>query len=158
MLQAIPNRVFYVIFFASLFAALSWMVPAGYHAIQPADQYIQVQESNVAVNETDPSVHEIEVTYWARIGTIVDIRMILERVESDGTRSEVQAWRFDTYIPQGANTATFHRELDEEPEGGTYVYRFDATFQTRYNVEKTYSYETGNFYIVNGTDDGDRES
>lgn len=155
MLQAIPDRVLYVLLFAAVFAALSWMVPAGYHAIQPADQYIQVQEASVTVDENDTQVHEVAVTYWSRTGVVVDVRLILERVESDGARSEVQAWHFDTYIPQGAETVMFERTLDEPPDAGTYIYRFDATFTTRYNVEKTYSYETGQFYIVNGTDDGD---
>lgn len=159
MLRAIPDRVLYVLLFAAVFAALSWMVPAAYHAIQPADHYIQVQEAAVSVDENDSSVHQIEVVYWSRDGTVVDVRLILERVESDGTRSEVQAWRFETYIPEGAETTTFDRELDEPPDGGAYVYRFDAEFQVAYNVQKSYSYETPTFHIE-GTDDddADRES
>lgn len=163
MLRAIPDRVLYVLLFAAVFAALSWMVPAAYHAVQPADHYLQVQEAAVSVDENDTSDHEIEVVYWSRDGTIVDVRLVLERVESDGTRSEVRAWRFETYISEGVETATLDRELDEPPDGGSYVYRFDVEFEVRYNVQKSYSYETGTFHIVNTTDaddgaDADRES
>lgn len=148
MLQKTPDRVLYVILFAAVFAALSWMVPAAYHAVQPADHYLQVQESSVSVDENDTRVHEIEVAYWSRDGTIVDVRLILERIESDGTRIEIRAWRFETYVPKGVDGVTFERELDEAPDGGAYVYRFDVEFDIAYNVQKSYSHETDKFYIV----------
>lgn len=148
MLQAIPNRVLYVVLFASLFAALTWMIPAAYHAVQPAEHYFEIQDASVAVDENDTSAHDIEAVYWARDDVVVDVRMILEAVEEDGARSEVQAWRFREFVERGSHTTTLHREVSEPLEQGTYVYRLDVTFRVEYNVQKTYSFESGRFSVV----------
>lgn len=139
------SRLFYVVLFASLFAAISWLGPAAYYQFSPAESHVSIEGTDVSV--VDNETHQLEITYDARARYPVEAEITLYEQTND-TKAKIESWKFGRFVEQGRHTTSLTLELSDALEPGTYVYEIDVVIHADYNVDKQYTHQTDTITVV----------
>lgn len=148
---AIPDeyeKYVLAILFATLFASLSWIVPAAYLSVIPPSDHVQIQ--SVSINQTDNTTQNVTVTYESRDKYPIEASITLYKNRND-TNAVVQKWSRSGIIRAGKYTTSTTLETAETLEPGTYYYEFKLKIHADYNVKKTYIYKTDSFPVTNSS-------
>lgn len=147
----IPDEYMFAIFFALLFASLSWIVPAGYYLVAPADSMIGVDE--VAVDTTNPQEHVLNITYHSNGDYVVEAEVLLFEKGADTEDVDVatRRWTVEGFIDSGTHTTTLDLDIEDPLPSGMYFYEIRIRFRPGYNVERESVYRTTPFTIENNT-------
>lgn len=141
------KQVLYAVLFAAVFAAGSWLVPAAYYSAAPAGTFVQVD--GVAVSGANETL-TVNATYTAEAEYPTKTTVTLYHRQNE-TAQSVAEWTYEGFIERGTHEVTLTLELDEPIQDGTYYIEFVITFETRFDVEKTYTQRTDAFGVVNGS-------
>lgn len=136
------------LFFAALFASVSWITPATYIAVTPPSENVQI--NSVSINETSNTTHNVTVNYWSRDEYPIEVAITLYE-DNNGSDVTAEKWTVSTVLPAGEGSDVLTLELQDQPDSGLYYYGFEVYIHAGYNIEKTYSYETDTFSITNQT-------
>lgn len=146
----IKEKWVYAIFFALLFASLSWVLPAGYYTIAPQDRMLDVEE--VTVDTTNPQEHALNVTYEAKGDYVIEAQILLfQKNESEEVDITQQKWEVEGFIEPGTHRTTLNLGIEKPLPSGMYYYEVRIKFRPGYNVERTAVYKTTPFSIENNS-------
>lgn len=138
------SRISYAIMFAAVFAAVSWMAPAAYYSLAPAESIVEIESTEVTT--VDNSTHNLSVTYESQGRYPAEAKVTLYRSEESGDAA-VQTWRLDGFLEEGSGSVDLTLTLDEPPPPGGYYYEIEATFHVGYNVERQITATTSTFSL-----------
>lgn len=142
------ERWLLAILFAAMFASISWIAPATYLAVTPAENQVQIE--SVSINQTSNTTHNVTIDYQAQEKYPVEVEITLyqEQNESDVA---IETWTTSSVIPEGEHERSLTLDVKEPLDEGIYFYEIDIRIHAGYNVEKEYSYSTDSFPAENST-------
>lgn len=142
------NRWVLAILFAALFASISWIAPATYLAISPAENQMEIQ--SVDINQTSNTTHNLTIEYQSQDRYPIESQITLYK---DQNQSDIarESWTSSSVIPSGENERSLTLDMTEPLANGTYYYEFEIRIHAGFNVEKKYIYTTDSFPVKNTT-------
>lgn len=142
------NRWVLAILFAALFASISWIAPATYLAVSPADNQMQIQSVNV--EQTSNTTHNLTIEYQSQDRYPIEAQITLYKDQNESDIAS-ESWTTSSVIPAGENKQSLTLDVAEPIANGTYYYEFDIRVHVGYNVEKEYTYTTDSFPVTNSS-------
>lgn len=140
------GRLANVLVFALLFVSLSWLIPAGYYAVAPPDQMLSVDRTDVATTPNGDGL-ALNASYHAKEDWPAKVSFTLYKVENGTVPVEIEQWEYREYLAAGRHTANVNLTPGTTLEPGMYFIKIDVDIQTRYYVERHFSFETDTFDV-----------
>lgn len=148
--------VAYVVGGCALLALGGIAIPAGFQAVQPADEFFDVQEVDVVnVAGEDTCGIELTTTYWSDERRFYAVETTLYEVDEDSTGRSVQTWTERAALPSGVTSVEFDRHVEEPLDFGVYYFEFVVTFETEYGWEKRAITQSERFSVHHGTNESE---
>lgn len=140
------EKLILVVVFALMFAGLSWIIPVAYHSASPAENYVEITDSELQIE--DNTTHQLNLTYKSRGRYPVEATVSLYE---EGEPVSVGSWQMSGFIPQGSHVADLSLDRSEPLTPGTYYYSVDVRIHLEKDVLKTYYWESPRFVVSNET-------
>lgn len=138
------SRIGYAILFALAFAGISWMAPAAYYTMAPAESIVAIEDVGVEVEGN--TTHNLTAEYDSAGRFPVEARTTLYRAE-DQSDAVVQSWRHEGFLTEGGERVSLELSIDEPLPPGGYYYEIEVTYHPGYNVERTTTATTSTFSL-----------
>lgn len=144
MVNLDKKKVLSSIAVALIFLILSSAIPAVYYTIAPADQILDVEQTNI--EQQNDSI-EVEMTYKSNGDWSTDMTTTLLRKNDGETFQTVDSWSGEQTLKSGTHSTELSLAPTTKVEPGVYALKFEMTVQTDSYVERTVTNRTEVFYI-----------